>query len=82
MARFAAAVEARDVATVLSMTSDRPQYAFGGEKPGLDAFREHWKMDDPSSEFWRAADDLLADGSAVAPTCSEPKGECYVWLPY
>jgi hypothetical protein len=82
MARFAAAVEARDVATVLSMTSDTPQYLFGGEEPGLDAFREHWNMDDPSSEFWRAAEDLLTDGSTVAPTCAEPKDECYVWFPY
>jgi hypothetical protein len=81
IARFRKAVQSRNAAEVLAITSQTPAFSFadGGSRAG---FRKYWQLDDPKSEFWTAAERILAGGSAVVGDCADPEMGCTVTYPY
>jgi hypothetical protein len=81
IARFRAAVRAKDVDAILSMMTNDILPSFGSETRGPKAFRDEWKIDSPTSEFWSMADEVLSGGSALEGPC-EATGVCDVLYPF
>jgi hypothetical protein len=81
LARFRKAVQDRNAAEVLAITSPSPLFSNpdvidAGTRAG---FRRFWKLDDPKSDFWTEAEQLLrVGGSSAGGDCADG---CEVWYP-
>jgi hypothetical protein len=78
LARFEHAIRTQDAQGVLALLGENVAFTFGGAESTPAGFRKSWNLDDPSSEFWTAAADLLQGGSTFG--CSEEA--CSVTYPF
>ena len=62
--KLVAAVEAKDTAYLLSITSPEVAVGFGGEPNTVEEFAKEWKLDSPDSEFWDVFGKVISLGGA------------------